>query len=182
MPYASREERLEYHRKYNRETREWAKKNGLCVVCCKQKADNGYATCLQCRMTDRERSKKPRNLSPDKLAKQKNKRAQHRLDLIEKGICTQCGKRKTSGYQICDVCRAKMNRKRREAYSKGRETPIEVYGESGFCARCGKPTYDNFKLCKFHYDVAVQNLSKVQIHGTEEYRNANKLFFERSKR
>lgn len=181
MPYASREERLEYHKKYNRETREFAKKNGLCVVCCKEKADVGYATCLQCRMADRERSKKPRNLSPDKLAEQKNKHAQRRLDLIAQGICTQCGKRKTGEYQICDVCRAKINGKRRKAYSESKETPIEVYGENGFCARCGKPTYANFKLCKFHYDVAIQNLSKIQNRGTEEYRNANHLFFERRK-
>lgn len=38
MAYADREKRLAYHKKYNRETREWAKKNGICVVCCKQKS------------------------------------------------------------------------------------------------------------------------------------------------
>lgn len=182
MSYADREKRIEYNRKYNKETREWAKKNGICVVCCKQKADAGYATCLQCRMADRERSKKPRNLSPDKLAEQKNKRAQRRLDLIAKGICTQCGKRKTGEYQICDICRAKINAKRKKKYSESKEIPVVLYGEQGMCARCGKPTYSNFKLCKFHYDVAVRNLSKVQTRGTEEYRNANKLFFERGKR
>ena len=89
MPYADTEKRLAYHRKYNKETREWAKKNGICVVCCKQKADEGYATCLQCRMADRERSKKPRNHTAEKVAEQKNKRAQRAVDLIEKGRWTQ---------------------------------------------------------------------------------------------
>ena len=179
MPYADREKRLAYNRKYNKETREWAKKNGICVVCGKQKADYGYATCLQCRMADRERSKKPRNLSPDKVVEQKNKHAQRRLALLEKGICVHCGKRKTNGYQICDVCRAKINAKRREMYSEAKEIPIILYGESGKCSRCGKPTYANHKLCKFHYDVAVQNLGKVKNRGSETYRKTNQLFFKR---
>ena len=177
MPYADREKRLAYNRKYNKETREWAKKNGICVVCCKQKADAGYATCLQCRMADRERSKKPRNLSPDKVVEQKSKHAQRRLALLEKGICVHCGKRKTNGYQICDVCRAKINAKRRKKYSEAKEIPIMLYGESGKCSRCGKPTYANHKLCKFHYDVAVQNLGKVKNRESETFRKTNQFFF-----
>ena len=179
MSYADREKRHAYNRKYNKETREWAKKNGICVVCCKQKADCGYATCLQCRMADRERYKKPRNLSPDKVVEQKSKHAQRRLALLEKGICVHCGKRKTNGYQICDVCRAKINAKRRNKYSEAKEIPIMLYGESGKCSRCGKPTYANHKLCKFHYDVAVQNLGKVKNRGSETYRKTNQLFFKR---
>ena len=179
MPYVDREKRLAYSKKYNRETREWAKKNGICVVCCKQKADEGYATCLQCRMANRERPKRPRNLTADKIAERKNKHAQRRLNLIEQGICTQCGKRKTNGYQICDVCRAKINARRREKYSEGKEIPIILYGESGKCSLCGKPTYANHKLCKFHYDVAVQNLGKVKNRGSETYRKTNQLFFKR---
>ena len=177
MPYADREKRLAYNRKYNKETREWAKKNGICVVCGKQKADAGYATCLQCRMADRERSKKPRNLSHDKVVEQKNKHAQRRLALLEKGICVHCGKRKTNGYQICDVCRAKINAKRRNKYSEAKEIPIMLYGESGKCSRCGKPTYANHKLCKFHYDVAVQNLGKIKNRESETFRKTNQFFF-----
>lgn len=179
MAYADREKRLAYHKKYNRETREWAKKNGICVVCCKQKADEGYATCLQCRMADRERSKKPRNITADKVAEQKNKRTQRRLDLIEQGICTQCGKRKTGEYQICDICRAKINARRKKKYNESKEIPIVLYGEHGMCARCGKPTYANSKLCKFHYDVAVRNLGKAENRGSETYRKTNQLFFKR---
>ena len=128
-------------------------------------------------MADRERSKKPRNLSPDKVVEQKNKHAQRRLALLEKGICVHCGKRKTNGYQICDVCRAKINAKRRKKYSEEKEIPIMLYGESGKCSRCGKPTYANHKLCKFHYDVAVQNLGKVKNRESETFSKTNQFFF-----
>ena len=179
MPYASREKRLEYSKKYNEETRKWAKENGICIVCHKEKADDGYATCLQCRMASRERSKNRPKLTGDKLTAQRSRLSKRRATLIAQGICIQCGKRKTNGYQICDVCRAKISKKRRQKYGKNKDVPILMYGESGFCSRCGKPTYANSKLCKFHYDVAIQNLGKIKNRGTQEYRNANKLFFER---
>ena len=56
MPYADREKRLEYNRKYNKETQEWAKKNGICVVCCKQKADEGKDRCKNRKFALRQNS------------------------------------------------------------------------------------------------------------------------------
>lgn len=190
MPYADKGKMREYQTQYRKESRKFAKEHGFCIVCFSRKASPGHSTCLECRMARRERDYKRRESSRaalknseqkelDKRAARKKHVAERRQNLIEQGICTQCGKRKTDGYQICDVCRKRINNRRRKKYSDGKETPIILYGQEGFCSRCGEPTYGNSKLCKFHYDIAVKNLSHVGIRGTKEYRDTNKLFFMR---
>lgn len=49
-----REERLKYYHDYQKQKREMCKRNGICIICEKEKATPGRTTCDGCRKYYRE--------------------------------------------------------------------------------------------------------------------------------
>jgi hypothetical protein len=52
-----RETRLEYYREYQKMRRQACKKDGICIICQKEKATPGRPTCESCRKYQREYSR-----------------------------------------------------------------------------------------------------------------------------
>lgn len=130
-----------------------------CIYCRTNKADDGYKSCLQCRI---ERRNKKCTYSDE--AKQKHKQwLKRRRDLLYAfGVCIICGKRDAKqGSHSCDRCIAKSRmrkeKKRREAGIFGRDS----YTLNGKCYYCGEPVIDGKKTCQKHYEILLQNLLRV---------------------
>ena len=127
-----------------------------CIYCRTNKADEGYKTCLQCRI-DRRGTK---DTHSDEFKRKHNEWLKRRRDLLYAfGVCITCGKRDAkSGSHQCGVCLAKartrMEHKRREAGIIGRDS----YTLDGKCYYCGEPVIDGKKTCQKHYETAVQNM------------------------
>lgn len=90
-----------------------------------------------------------------------------RLERIEQGLCTECGKNKpTEGYKTCAVCRNFRARRRKENYyKKGDHKPPYLLDGVTLCKKCGKePPMEGYKVCKRCYESCVANLTKTPSH------------------
>lgn len=127
---------------------------GICPQCRKHEAEPNHVLCYEC--LD-EKRQKWRNSEHKK--RKVNSTIEKRK---ESGICTRCGKRDASDGKLkCRFCLAKERNKQRER----RNTTIPrcertVYG---YCYICGKTCYKDSKLCKEHYDKAVNNVTKGRM-------------------
>ena len=89
----------------------------------------------------------------NKVHKEWSKRTHH--EMIERGICTRCRKRKADyGYKTCGICREKIRNYNRIKY--GKPDRKERY-KQGLCFFCDSPVKDGYKVCEKHYQMNVEN-------------------------
>ena len=155
---------------------DWCKANHVCYRCGKARADEGYTTCLACRMALRERKKELRrdHINPSEIRSRQRQREQEQTNRAM-GLC-RCGKPVTAGYKTCASCRAKA---RLAAAKRRRRKGVEsrqMWIEEGRCWLCGQPAKDGYKLCEEHY-------AKIVINGHrgrgEVFDKENRLHFAR---
>lgn len=149
----------EKRRRESRKNKEYLRSIGFCVRCGREKAEEGKSLCLNCTINQRERQKKIRNgKSREKILIRKREDYLQRHDeLLRKGICTQCGKRKApSGYVMCEICRKKKRISNRARARLNSPVPLlhrSEWPNYGICYDCGvEPTFGGYKICKKCYE------------------------------
>lgn len=85
----------------------------------------------------------------------------------ENNLCRMCHKEKpVEGKKTCQAC---LDKDKKRYYEKKRSTFLEnyhtVFHDSNECCKCHEPIYKG-KLCKKHYDICLNNLSKIKYHNT----------------
>ena len=148
---------------------------GICTICRHEKAEEGYTTCLSCRIQRR---------------KQENNEY---AVCVKLGICTVC-KREMSdeGHTTCLVCRMRrrehQNSRRALIAGKVNKQCSEIYYKhkaNHECVCCGEPLPEDWKLVrceKCHNKLTRRDRKrwerkKVEQQATTEYRRENGLCY-----
>ena len=150
----------EKNNKESKEDRKWYRENGICPRCRKNIILGTENVCPECSayayeitMKSRERLGKEHY---NKVHKEWSKRTHH--EMIQKGICTRCRKRKADyGYKTCGICREKERRYKRVKYGKPDRSERYKYG---LCYFCDNPIKDGYKVCEKHYKMNVEKTKK----------------------
>lgn len=129
---------------------------GKCLYCRKNKADEGYRSCLQCRMDRRLRKYTP----SDESKERKKERLRRRRDLLYAfGVCITCGKHDAAeGSHTCGICLCKAREKRAQKRRKAGIAPRDSYTKEGICFFCDKPVVTGKKTCERHYEVLKKSI------------------------
>lgn len=119
---------------------------GKCVVCGKNPADDGFTTCLLCRM-DRRSRKGKRGTESDYHHRKWLKRLRDLQYAF--GVCVVCGKRDAvSGSSMCSVCLSKARTRAQGRRINGGVTPRAIFWDGHHCTACGAEIKDTQKkLC-----------------------------------
>ncbi len=108
---------------------EFYKSHHICVRCGQEKAERNNTLCFRCRIKSRESALKYYNQHKEEM--KETSRIKHKLrynKLKDLGLCTSCGKRKTTNNRvICDHCRLRKNARNRKKYL------LMVYAKRNLC-------------------------------------------------
>ena len=167
----------EKNNKESKEDRKWYRENGICPRCRKNIILGTENVCPECSayayeitMNSRERLGKEHY---NKVHKEWSKRTHH--EMIQKGICTRCRKRKADyGYKTCGICREKGRKYKRVKY--GKPDRSERY-KQGLCYFCDNPIKDGYKVCEKHYKMNVEkSLSQKAKEARRELQESGILY------
>lgn len=130
---------------YSKDSYYFFKSHGICTRCQKEKALEGHTMCINCLANEVVRESK--HTSPSERQKQVRKeKYQYRK---QNGLCVDCGKpRYKDSASYCYEHMLYHKRKQREYNA----TKDKIYDG---CPRCGKPSKSGYKLCEYHYNLAV---------------------------
>ena len=140
----------------NNADRKWYRENGICPRCRNNTIFGNENICPECsaemyeiNMNSRERLGREHY---NEVHKEWSKRTPR--EMIERGICTRCRKRKADyGYKTCGICRKKIRNYKRIKY--GKPDRRERY-KQGLCYFCDNPIKDGYKVCEKHYQMNVE--------------------------
>ena len=135
--------------KQTNENRKWFQEHGICPRCTKEKLYGDEKNCINCRIKTTENTLVKRNKERyNKNHAEWSKRTHQ--EMIEKGICTRCRKRKADyGYKTCGICRAKDKEYKR---MKTRNSDRKNRYAQGLCYHCDSPVKQGYKVCEEHYE------------------------------
>ena len=165
------------HNEKNKADRKWYIENGICPVCRDNFLFGDEKVCLECGASKYAETMKSRERLGrehyNKLHKEWSKRTHH--EMIQKGICTRCRKRKVDyGYKTCGVCREKIRNYKRIKY--GKPDRSERY-KQGLCYFCDNPIKDGYKVCEKHYQMNVEkSLSQKAKEARRELKESGILY------
>ena len=167
----------EKNNKESKEDRKWYRENGICPRCRKNIILGTENVCPECSayayeitMNSRERLGKEHY---NKVHKEWSKRTHH--EMIQKGICTRCRKRKADyGYKTCGICREKGRKYKRVKYGKPDRSERR---KQGLCYFCDNPVKDGYKVCEKHYKMNVEkSLSQKSKEARIELQESGILY------
>ena len=165
------------HNEKNNADRKWYIENGICPVCRDNFLFGDEKVCLECgaskyaeTMKSRERLGKEHY---NKVHREWSKRTHH--EMIQKGICTRCRKRKADyGYKTCGICREKGRKYKRVKYGKPDRSERCKHG---LCYFCDNPIKDGYKVCEKHYQMNVEkSLSQKAKEARRELKESGILY------
>ena len=165
------------HNETNNADRKWYRENGICPRCRKNIIFGTENMCAECSayayeitMNSRERLGREHY---NEVHKEWSKRTHH--EMIERGICTRCRKRKADyGYKTCGICREKGRKYKRMKY--GKPDRSERY-KQGLCYFCDNPIKDGYKVCEKHYKMNVEkSLSQKAKEARRELQESGILY------
>ena len=165
------------HNEKNNADRKWYIENGICPVCRDNFLFGDEKVCLECGASKYAETMKSRERLGrehyNKVHKDWSKRTHH--EMIQKGICTRCRKRKADyGYKTCGICRDKGRRYKRVKY--GKPDRRERY-KQGLCYFCDNPIKDGYKVCEKHYQMNVEkSLSQKAKESRRELKESGILY------
>ena len=165
------------HNETNNADRKWYRENGICPRCRKNIILGSENMCAECSayayeitMNSRERLGKEHY---NKVHKEWSKRTHH--EMIQKGICTRCRKRKADyGYKTCGICRDKGRKYKRLKY--GKPDRSERY-KQGLCYFCDNPIKDGYKVCEKHYQMNVEKSNSSKAKEARKELVDNKILY-----
>lgn len=154
------------------------KQMGKCVICGKNPADEGYATCLVCRI-DRRNIKENRSTESVYHHKQWLKRLRDLRHAF--GVCIVCGKRDADfGSHTCSVCNAAARiRSEQKRIEKG-ITPRAIFWDGHHCAICGKEMIvKDLKVCEECYPKYKELMlnARSQRKGKNYFEKLNEVWW-----
>lgn len=139
---------------------------GRCVICGKNKADEGYATCLVCRMDARGKE-----THLDSSRARHREWLKRRRDLLYAfRVCVTCGKRDAKkGSHQCDWCIAKAReRSARTRQAKG-IIPRMIMLDGYHCAVCGScDLVAGKKVCSNCYSRLKLQMEHARIYSPKK--------------
>lgn len=147
----------------NKEEYQYFKSKGICTHCRQEKAEQGKALCLVCKMQNREYKKKyePENIR----ARDKSKREYRKAN----GLCVNCGVRPQQHKLICNKCYSTILRRK----AKNTAIPRSERVSYGLCYICGKnELVKGKKVCASCYEVRCKSISKI-MYMSKENKNEN---------
>lgn len=167
---------LKKRSEYSRKNREFFKKNHLCTYCGKERVFGEDKTCFECRAKRSKYRAKTTEEQKRKAKEYKNKLYKERR---ERGICTDCGKRKPMPRKTrCGICletRAEWQRKARAR--KNKPSAREYREVNHLCYFCGNPIdMDTGRICSVCRERCRQNGIKSG-GGNDYWRQDNKIAF-----
>ena len=165
------------HNEKNKADRKWYIENGICPVCRDNFLFGDEKVCLECGASKYAETMKSRERLGrehyNEVHKEWSKRTHH--EMIQKGICTRCRKRKADyGYKTCGICRDKGRKYKRVKY--GKPDRSERY-KQGLCYFCDNPIKDGYKVCEKHYQMNVEkSLSQKAKEARRELKESGILY------
>lgn len=164
---------------YEKEYRRLMKEIGICVACKTNPVLGEEITCTECKNKDIQRHVKYNMLHHDEIrSRERKRRNQAREKLRDEGVCIRCGKRSaTDGYKTCAICRVKINKYRKNRYTKRHPIERNEWVDNGWCYRCGQPVASGKRLCERCYDQNIENSRASASYENHWWRNANKDIF-----
>lgn len=113
----------------NSKNYEFYKAHHICVRCGQENAERNNTLCFRCRIKSRESAINYYNNHKEEQKEKSRIRSQIRYNKLKNlGLCTCCGKRKTTNNRCtCNYCRAKANARNRKAYL------LNVYATKNMC-------------------------------------------------
>lgn len=160
------DEQKSYYAKYKYERYHWLKDHGFCVYCGKEKADEGYISCLLCRMNIREKGDTHKTES----AYHHRQWLKRRRDIMYAfGVCVVCGKRDAeNGKTICVHCRKKSAIRMEKTRRKNGVFARDSYTKDGECYFCRNPSIPGKKVCEEHYKKCCEAMEKARSAKSEK--------------
>ena len=167
---------------YSKSNYEFLKSRGICTKCGKNKAVNKTTYCEYCLEKDVIKNAKYREKNRAVLRRKNKERMQKLRDRRkENRECTKCGKKLNplydGNYVKCKICRyyyMEYMRKRRSKDDK-QNTSREEKIKTNVCLYCNSKVIEGKKLCEKHYNIVLNNLSKVDRnnHSFRKYAKAD---------
>ncbi len=156
----------------------WYKDHGICPVCKKRDADEGYTTCLVCRMDLRAKGETHKTESSHRHQQW----LKRRRDLCYAfGVCVTCEKRDAeNGKSICKICAVKAKIRAEKRRQEKGIMPRNSYTKNGICFFCESPVLPGRKTCEKHYEICCSNMLKARNTPREEnyFEKQNRAFWE----
>ena len=174
---------------YSKSNYEFLKIRGICTKCGKNKAVNKTTYCEYCLEKDVIKNAKYREKNRHRLREENKKRMQDLRDRRKQnGECTKCGKKlnpvfdgnNTVKCKRCKVYYMEYMRKRRSKDDKQKITREEKI-ELKVCLYCNSKAIEGKKLCEKHYNIVLNNLSKVD-RNNHSFRKYAKVNFKQQRR
>lgn len=136
-------------------------KLGICPSCRQNMLFGDERSCPECKAKNYAYQMSVDKEHKNKIHREWSKRTH--AEMIEKGICTRCRKRKADyGLKTCGICRDKKNRRTLEKnYGKlDRKDRVKM----GICYFCNNPVEKGYKVCEYHHrkNIEYANLDKTK--------------------
>ena len=145
----------------NKETYHGYIKLGICPGCRQNMLFGDERSCPECKAKYYAYQMGVDKEHKNKIHKEWSRRTH--AEMIKKGICTRCRKRKADGgFKTCGVCREKKNRK---YFEKNFGRPERSARPSmGICYFCNNPIKEGYKVCEYHYmkNIEYANSDKAK--------------------
>ena len=163
-------------RKYQEESRVWAKERKLCPRCLKNRLMGEERTCPECLAIASIYNKKSR---------EKHYGTSHDYYVMDiarikaQGLCRSCRKQKVAeGHTYCPTCLIKhRNRKRKDhQYDFNDFIPRSERRGYNLCYRCGNPLDSDKNLCTACCESVVKNFKGIRGNNTY-WKQGNQLIF-----
>ena len=165
------------HNEKNNADRKWYIENGICPVCRDNFLFGDEKVCLECGASKYAETMKSRERLGrehyNEVHKEWSKRTHH--EMIERGICTRCRKRKADyGYKTGGGGREKIRNYKRIKYGKPYRS--ERY-KQGLCYFCDNPIKDGYKVCEKHYQMNVEKANSNKAKDVRKELINNKILY-----
>lgn len=158
---------------YQRETRAFRVKMGLCPRCGKNKLFGDERTCPECLAQDMIYKKKSReNTGKTDMDYYKELQKQY----AENNLCrTGCGRERFGGTTYCETCLIKHRERNKKYRMKKNGMERSERPSYGLCYTCGNSLDGNKRLCNKCSEKVKKNLPKKS--GNEYWRKDNRMIF-----
>lgn len=136
----------------NKETYHGYIKLGICPSCRQNMLFGDERSCPECMTESYARRMGVSKEHKNKIQREWSKKTH--AEMIEKGICTRCRKRKADiGFKTCGICRSRTKAYKRMKCSK---EDRRLRFEKGLCYFCDNPIEPGCKVCEFHHKKNIE--------------------------
>lgn len=157
-------------RKAAHDRRLYYKSHGICPNCGTEQLVGSEKLCIECQ------AKKYAQNRESKAKYDAEYYRKRRQEMIDNGICVQCGRKAKPGRTMCEICLDKKKRYRRE--QRG-DIPRSERLSYGLCYICGDVLDNNRRLCVKCCEKVQSNLpeSSKETEWYKYHQRQNKILY-----